>query len=109
MIITEIANIIHIITNKDENAVMYRDEKVFADGEDLTMLIKFAECCGEQQVLDAERERAIRRWHLPLMSKNASALMRRREWLTLLHLLRKKKPLPIYIHFQKGTASDEGP
>lgn len=35
-----------------KNAEMYRDEKVFAQGEDLGVMIKMAECRAEQRVLD---------------------------------------------------------
>jgi ubiquinone/menaquinone biosynthesis C-methylase UbiE len=65
MIITEIANIIHIITNKDERAGSFGQTKLrfrktlrcivirrHLLREDLAMLIKFAECRAEQQVLD---------------------------------------------------------
>ncbi|MCY8492842.1 class I SAM-dependent methyltransferase [Bacillus inaquosorum] len=34
------------------NAEMYRDEKVFAEGEDLGLMIKTAECRAEQRMLD---------------------------------------------------------
>ncbi|MCY8697892.1 methyltransferase domain-containing protein [Bacillus spizizenii] len=35
-----------------KNAVMYRDEKVFAEGKDLGVMIKTAECRADQRVLD---------------------------------------------------------
>ncbi|WP_284690828.1 MULTISPECIES: class I SAM-dependent methyltransferase [Bacillus] len=35
-----------------KNAEMYRDEKVFAEGEDLGLMIKTAECRAEHRVLD---------------------------------------------------------
>lgn len=34
------------------NAEMYRDEKVFAEGEDLGLMIKTAECRADHRVLD---------------------------------------------------------
>ncbi|OLQ46043.1 methyltransferase [Bacillus licheniformis] len=35
-----------------QNAEMYRDEKVFAEGEDLGLMIKTADCRAEHRVLD---------------------------------------------------------
>lgn len=60
-----------------KNAEMYRDEKVFAEGEDLGLMMKTAECRADDRVLDIGAGAGHTALPFPHMYRNASALMRR--------------------------------
>lgn len=85
---------------------MYRDEKVFAEGEDLTMLIKFAECRAEQQVLDVGAGAG----HTPLAFapyvQECIGIDATQGMVDIASSFAEEKAA-VNVHFQKGTAADE--
>lgn len=91
------------------NAEMYRDEKVFAEGEDLGLMIKTAECRADHRVLDIGAVLAIRPWHFLLMYRSASVLMRRKRWLRLRPPSRKKKKLKTYAFSKERQSHSPSP
>lgn len=94
-----------------KNAEMYRDEKVFAEGEDLGLMIKTAECRAEHRVLDigagaGHTALAFSPYVQECIGVDATKEMR---WLRLRPPSRKKKELKTYAFSKERQSHSPSP
>ncbi|MCY9185215.1 methyltransferase [Bacillus halotolerans] len=88
-----------------KNAEMYRDEKVFAEGEDLAMLIKTAECRAEQRVLDVGAGAGHTALAFAPYVQECIGIDATQEMVDVASSFAKEKGAG-NVHFQKGTAEE---
>lgn len=88
-----------------KNAEMYRDEKVFAEGEDLAMLIKTAECRAEQRVLDVGAGAGHTALAFSPYVQECIGIDATQEMVDVALSFAEEKGA-FNVHFQKGTAEE---